>query len=146
MFFLCLSQASKCFLTCFQQQDKKIISLLQYFLKNLLWNSENCLWDGINQSPRLSGENMMPELSDVGYTFIVPKSGVVRLKGTITMPYADCRRGDGVSAYIYKENKMLFKEILYSLLNSSIIFSSSLSKVNTAFLNVLFFSVICAGT
>ncbi len=78
-------------------------------VKNLLWNSEKGIWNGINQSPRLSAENMVPELSDVGYTFIVPKNGVVRLKGTITMPYADSQKGDGVSAYICKENKTLFK-------------------------------------
>ena len=83
-------------------------------VKNLLWNSEKGIWNGINQSPRLSAENMMPELSDVGYTFIVPKSGVVRLSGNITMPYADSKKGDGVSAYICKDNKTLLKgEVKY---------------------------------
>ena len=78
-------------------------------VKNLLWNSEKGLWNGVNNSPRLSGTEMVPELSDVGYTFVVPEEGVVRISGEITMPYADSKKGDGVSAYICKGDKTLFK-------------------------------------
>lgn len=77
----------------------------------LTWNGSR--WIGTEESkwPVIKAEDLLPgNALDVGYRFKVPDKGMVRLRGTVSMPYDSSATGDGVTATIVKGNKVVLTE------------------------------------
>lgn len=77
----------------------------------LTWNGTR--WIGTEESkwPVLKAEDLLPgNALDVGYRFKVPDKGMVRLRGTVSMPYNSSATGDGVTAIIAKGSKVVLSE------------------------------------
>lgn len=79
----------------------------------LTWNAEKSRWIGTEENgwPILKAEDLMPgNANDVGYRFKAPDKGMVRLRGTVSMPYNTSATGDGVTAIIAKGSKVVLSE------------------------------------
>lgn len=74
-------------------------------------------WQGITDPPKITSENVNPSNDgQVGYKFVCPRNGTVRVRGVVNMPYPDCEQGDGVIATIYKDEKMQWiKPVTYGV-------------------------------
>lgn len=82
-------------------------------VNELGWNSTSGRWEGINGSPIISVENLnTSDERDVGYKFVVPKSGVVRLRGSVAMT-ENSQRSDGVDVSIALNHKTLWNRPVY---------------------------------
>lgn len=77
----------------------------------LTWNGERWIGNESNGWPILKANDLMPgAANDVGYRFEAPDKGMVRLRGTVSMPYESSATGDGVTAIIAKGNKVVLSE------------------------------------
>lgn len=65
-------------------------------------------WKKDGTYPYVSAENLLPDVNGAGYIFSVPEKGMVRLRGTASMPYADSTKGNGVKVTVLKGNKELW--------------------------------------
>lgn len=75
----------------------------------LLWDSANSRWKGSGSYPIFKREDMTPaNTSDVGLKFVAPTKGMVRLRGTVELPYESNANGNGVTASICKGKKELW--------------------------------------
>lgn len=78
--------------------------------EQMIYNSSSSRWVGTDgSSPTLNKDDMNTAISKgVGFKFVAPEKGVVRLRGTVIQPYADNAKGDGVTASILKGTKELW--------------------------------------
>lgn len=75
----------------------------------LAWDSANSRWKGLGTYPLMGRQDMSPaNTSDVGFKFVAPTKGMVRLRGTVSHPYESNGKGNGVVAIICKGNKELW--------------------------------------
>ncbi|MBQ7901552.1 MAG: hypothetical protein IJ365_06275, partial [Clostridia bacterium] len=86
-------------------------------IRNLTLSSDGTQWKSDDKYPYISTKNydIMPadELA-VGYTFAAPDTGMVRLKGEVTLPYENSAEAD-ITASIYKGRQELWsREVTYS--------------------------------
>ena len=76
----------------------------------LEWDSSASRWQLDNSLPYIKWDFMNPTAGkDIGFKFVAPTIGMVRLKGEATFPYKDVNNGNGVILSIYKGSKQLWK-------------------------------------
>jgi len=76
----------------------------------LPWDASVSRWKGTEAQPMVKYDFMNPSTAkDVGFKFVAPTIGMVRLKGEATIPYADVKNGNGMILSIYKGSKQIWK-------------------------------------
>ena len=76
----------------------------------LTWSSGNQRWMNTSTLPCIKWDFMNPTVvEDVGFKFIAPTTGMVRLKGEATFPNPEAQKGNGVILSIQKGKKVLWK-------------------------------------
>ena len=82
--------------------------------EELGWDTASSRWKSKNKAyPLYSDGEMTPENTNaVGFRFVAPEKGMVRLRGSVTMPYADSSKGNGVKVSIVKGSTELWKSTI----------------------------------
>jgi len=81
------------------------INLLEYDEASEFWKGS------ASGHPTMGSASMTPaNTKNVGYCFLAPENGVVRISGTVELPWEGSSGGDGIIATIYKENEKIWEE------------------------------------
>lgn len=82
--------------------------------KELIWNPARGGWKSADRTfPTYNDGEMDPDNAvAVGFRFVATEKGMVRLRGTVTMPYPDCQKGNGVKLIIAKGSNELWSSAL----------------------------------
>lgn len=84
---------------------------------DLNWNEQSGYWETLTGKNAISSECIGADsVMGIGYKFVAPNGGDVRLRGDVSMPYADSASGDGCMAYIYHQNNLQWKRpVIYGV-------------------------------
>lgn len=77
--------------------------------RELEYDSGKGMWKNKTaDNPSIGVQNLNPGENDVGYKFVVPEKGMLRLRGKVVCPWPDGVKGDGIIASILKGDNVLW--------------------------------------